>query len=399
MKQILYHVLTIFAFMHFPVAHGSGQINFDSAKDVFTTEQHLKNIGLPSFMDQVWAKRIDAPGIHSRYWVDQFASKDEELETLEIAYRNFGRELAKQIDSIAVDIYTHPEPATESERLDWLLNFANWVRKPGKFENYRIASRVEEAATIPLLRMIVNLDVPSEDIEEAFKRFWSAQDSAAMRASIIYEESGGHLDLRNAAKNAGEDDDGFEDEWIKFHRKAFHHFNNKNLHYSRDKSALKDDPIEYTFPLDDYDSFHLDSLGWELKLHKQVCVYRTEARNLRSLKEVFRFRKIVGMFPDVEIRHGESPRQSYETQYNTQFRQCWKQHKVYPGGAAYYYLAAKNNTFVDEQTRKAISRLPANMSSKQFNNMPKTIRTTTASFGPNLQTDGKEVIRNALEEP
>ena len=311
--------------MHFPVAHGSGQINFDSAKDVSTTEQHLKNIGLPSFMDQVWAKRIDAPGIHSRYWVDQFASKDEELETLEIAYRNFGRELAKQIDSIAVDIYTHPEPASESERLDWLLNFANWVRKPGKFENYRIASRVEEAATIPLLRMVVNLDVPSEDIEEAFNRFWSAQDSAAMRASIIYEESGGHLDLRNAAKNAGEDDDGFEDEWIKFHRKAFHHFNNKNLHYSRDKSALKDDPIEYTFPLDDYDSFHLDSLGWELKLHKQVCVYRTEARNLRSLKEVFRFRKIVGMFPNVEIRHGESPRQSYETQYNTQFRHNLRQ--------------------------------------------------------------------------
>lgn len=58
MKQILYHVLTIFAFMHFPVAHGSGQINFDSAKDVFTTEQHLKNIGLPSFMDQVWAKGL-----------------------------------------------------------------------------------------------------------------------------------------------------------------------------------------------------------------------------------------------------------------------------------------------------------------------------------------------------
>lgn len=32
-------------------------------------------------------------------------------------------------------------------------------------------------------------------------------------------------------------------------------------------------------------------------------------------------------------------------------------------------------------------------------NTLQTIRTTTASFGPNLQTDGKEVIRNALEEP
>ena len=83
-----------------------------------------------------------------------------------------------------------------------------------------------------------------------------------------------------------------------------------------------DVPIEYTFPLDDYDSFHQDSIGWELKLHKQVCVSRSEARNLKSLKEVFRFRKIVGMFPDVEIHPGESAQQSYEKRYNTQFRKA-----------------------------------------------------------------------------
>ena len=355
MKQILYHVVIMFAFMLSLFAHGSVQIKFNSLQDVLIAKKHLKDIGLSCFMDQVWAERIDAPGIHSKYWVDQFAENDPALKTIELAYRDFGRELATQIDSIAVDIYTHPEPNSESARLDWLLNFANWVRKPGKFENYRIASRVEEAATIPLLRMIVNLDVPNEDIEQAFKRFWSVRDSAAMRAEILYEESGGSLDLKSLAKTVKDMDDGFENKWIEFHRKAFMHFKKKNFHYSQDGLALRGEPIEYTFPLDDYDPFHLDSLGWDLKLHKQVCVFRSEARNLRSLKEVFRFREIVGMFPDVKIQHGESPRQSYETWYNIKFHQCWKEHKVYPGGAASYYLAAKENTYVDEQTRKAIS--------------------------------------------
>lgn len=337
------------------VANGATHISFESPNTIIQAREHLKTVGVKNFMEDIWAQDVTAPGIHSKYWVDQFAENDPALKTIELAYRDFGRELATQIDSIAVDIYTHPEPNSESARLDWLLNFANWVRKPGKFENYRIASRVEEAATIPLLRMIVNLDVPNEDIEQAFKRFWSVRDSAAMRAEILYEESGGSLDLRSLAKTVKNMDDGFENKWIEFHRKAFVHFKKKNFHYSQDGLALRSEPIEYTFPLDDYDPFHLDSLGWDLKLHKQVCVFRSEARNLRSLKEVFRFREIVGMFPDVIIQHGESPRQSYETWYNIKFRQCWKEHKVYPGGAASYYLAAKENTYVDEQTRKAIS--------------------------------------------
>ena len=72
MTHAPYYFVAIVVYMHLLAASGDVTIKFDSPKNVFIAERHLRNVGLPQFMDQVWAEKIDAPGIHSKYWVYQF---------------------------------------------------------------------------------------------------------------------------------------------------------------------------------------------------------------------------------------------------------------------------------------------------------------------------------------
>ena len=334
---------------------GSACLDFNTIQGVRQATALLRVHGLTSFMDDAWRQGVVSPGIHSKYWVDQLDQNALELKAIESAYRDFGREVAQQLDEVAAEIYTRPNRAQERKRLDWLLRFARWIRSPGKFENYRIAFRAENAATIPLLRMIVDTSIPENEIESAFSRFLSFRESAAMRAEIVFEESAGILDLRDLAEIAVEPDDGFEKRWIQLHREAYRHFNNRLLHYSQDIALLKNEERKYTFPLDDEITSHNATNRWDAKLHKLVCVFSVQPMYLKQLKKVFEFRKLVGSFPDVEVPLGADMCQTYENYYNKKFKSCWTEHKVWPGYAAIYYTHAKKNSYADEETYKFVA--------------------------------------------
>lgn len=334
---------------------GSACLDFNTIQGVRQATALLRVHGLTSFMDDAWRQGVVSPGIHSKYWVDQLDQNALELKAIESAYRDFGREVAQQLDEVAAEIYTRPNRAQERKRLDWLLRFARWIRSPGKYENYRIAFRAENAATIPLLRMIVDTSIPENEIESAFSRFLSFRESAAMRAEIVFEESAGILDLRDLAEIAVEPDDGFEKRWIQLHREAYRHFNNRLLHYSQDIALLKNEERKYTFPLDDEITSHNATNRWDAKLHKLVCVFSVQPMYLKQLKKVFEFRKLVGSFPDVEVPLGADMCQTYENYYNKKFKSCWTEHKVWPGYAAIYYTHAKKNSYADEETYKFVA--------------------------------------------
>ena len=331
------------------------RIGFDTVAETDSARQALSQMGIAKFMEEVWKQGVVAPGIHSKYWVDQFAENDPALKTTELAHRDFGREVAKQLNELAAEIHLKPDRKLESERLDWLLKFAKWIRTPGKFENYRIAIRAENIATIPLLRVIVDLDVAEKDIESTFNRFFCFRDSAIMRAAIIFEESGGTLDLRSLAKKATSPEDGFEKEWIQFHKEAYQHFDNRLLRYSRDSALLKGEKVRYTFPLDDDIVVRYDTDYWDAKLHKLICVFSAQPMHLESMKKVFAFRKLTGEFPDVEVPPGADMGQTYENYYNKKFKSCWTEHKVWPGYAAIYYTHVKKNSYADEGTLKFVA--------------------------------------------
>ena len=205
-------------------------------------------------MDEVWEQGVAAPGIHSKFWLDQFTRGKPELARLERAYRDFGYEVALQVEDLAFEIYEKPDKALEPKRLDWLLRLSKWMMKPGKFENFRIGMRIEDAATMPLHRVIFNFDIPTDIIDSYFLRFTTARESATFRANILYEESDGVLDVRNLAKKVeDEEDDGFEAKWLALHRKAFKYFGDFSPEYTLDPELVRDEQIKYSFFTDDSD--------------------------------------------------------------------------------------------------------------------------------------------------
>lgn len=335
------------------IASGVEPIQFNTVESTEVATAHLRAVGLLRFMEDVREQQARIPRIYSRYWVEKSIRKDKSLYRLALAHRAFGHELAAQIDSLSVEYYGKPEPKSEYDRLVWLLNLSKWIVEPGKFENYRLATRVESAATVPLLRVIVDLNVPEKDVESALKMFIPIRESAAIRANILYEESGGRFDVREKIGDGEKADEAFDREWIAFHKRAYDALKTlRRCDINRD-GVLGEDLEKYEFYIDD-DSIATgnDCRDWDLKLHKSVCVFRGRPASFNSLLEVFKFRCLVGEFPNVVVPAGADETKTYERYYMKRFKACWREHRVYPAGAASYYLAAKRNAFVDDQTRQ-----------------------------------------------
>lgn len=329
-------------------------ISFATMESTVAATRRLHDEGIRVFMDEVWKQGVAAPGIHSKYWLDQFTGGKPELARLEKAYRDFGHEVAIQVEDLAFEIYEKPDKALEPKRLDWLLRFSKWLMKPGRFENFRIGMRIEDAATMPLHRVIFNFDIPTDIIDSYFLRFTTARESATFRANILYEESDGVLDVRNLAKKVeDEEDDGFEAKWLALHRKAFKYFGDFSPEYTLDPELVRDEQIKYSFFTDDSDflcSRDCIHERWDFKCHKAVCIYRTTASYLMQLANVLTFRKEIGGFPEVDIQSGKDAYKEYEDFYFKKFNWEEKLSSVSARSVAALYLDYKSNQYKDAST-------------------------------------------------
>ena len=380
MKKMSLSVLAlVFAMCHVGMAvfaHDDERISFATVKSTERAKAILHEEGLRTFMDEVWAQGVTAPGIHSKYWLDQFTRGKPDLHAIEKAYRDFGYEVAVQIENLAFEIYEKPDKSLETDRLDWLLRFSKWMLKPGRFENYRIGMRTEGAALMPLHRTIFNLDVSTAEIERYMARFSTTRENAVLRAAFLYEESGGVFDVRDLAlrAKAGEDD-GFESEWIKHVRRAYKHFGGQIFYYTTDPEILRDEKIEYSFFMDDNCEFGgWDSVPekWDEKYHRHIGVFGGYAYAVRAFYDVMIFRKDIGEFPDVEVPPGQDGDCVYGKYYHKKYRELTKAQTMTVG---WLYWEYKNNMFMDSSTDSSYrSRNHKKLTRERFESRPSTKR-------------------------
>lgn len=358
-------------------AHDDERISFATVQSTERAKAILHENGLRVFMDRVWAQGVTAPGIHSKYWLDQFTRDKPELYAIEKAYRDFGYELAIQIEDLAFEIYEKPDKSLEMERLDWLLRFSKWMLKPGKFENLRIGARVEEAATMPLLRVMFNFDIPTTEIESCFDRFNIGRENATLRATVLYEESNGVLDVRDLAEKAQEgEDDGFEARWASLWVKAYRHFGEHILNYTTDSEILFSEEIKYNFFMDDTgDLGGRNSIPerWNGKYHKEVCVLGGRVWYLRQIHYVLIFRKDIGKFPDVVVPEGKDILETYQKYYFKKFRWDQRLTTADTTDVAYLYLQFKHNEYMDHSTMRSYeTRNKPKVTIEEFESRPST---------------------------
>ena len=358
MRKVLLSILIIsVCFELCAVKEDQKSVSFDTIDEVALTQRFLHKGGLKKFVEYVASTGVKAPKIYSKYWIDRREYEDVEQEKLERSYREFGLEFLRQVDRVALEVFRNPERSQEQGRLELLLQAASWIGAPGKFENYRVALRCEDAATIPLLRIIVDEDIPIEVVKGFVARFTTQKKSAPIRAAILYEESNGVFDVRKLALRADKKSDGFDREWAGYHGRSFNHYGGKIMEYSKNVDRLRQEPDKYAFFTDDNPGWpYADSTHWDCKLHMRICVYRSQATVLNPLIGVLRFRELAGGFAKVKVRPNERERDAYERWYRQHYEWMFHQYGVCADTAAAYYIRCLRNTYYDPQTGDLLSR-------------------------------------------
>lgn len=336
----------------------SAGVKFATVEQTVKAQTLLHEIGLKRFMERVWHEGVGAPAIHSRFWIDRIMKKDDPRRNLESSYRDFGKELAIQIDDLAINIWENPVKGRELEDFDFLMRLAKWMEAPRKFENFRVGMRVENAATMPLHRMIFNFGIENSAIEERFEKFMSKKESAKIRAEILREESDGCFDMNilDVWREANTDSACFAIQWGRRLSKAYSHFGGRMLEYSKSEEVRTGD-LEYTFFMEDY-SLNLENTTvdrWDVKCHHLVC-QSCRPRALNALGKAFGFRKEVGKFPDVEVPDGDDIRHAYKDYYLCNFNLYKKVTKIPATTVATTYVDYKENSYTDKETYRRWSQ-------------------------------------------
>ncbi len=274
--------------------------SFADVPSVEAARIHLHAVGVEAFFDEARKANVAPPRIHSKYWVDTLPNEEQEKRRLEYAYRDFGLEVARQLGDKAIDIYDHPDPAAETNRLDWLLGVAEWLRLPGGYGNFRISQRIEGIAGVVLARVTTDFSVPNDEIESYFSRFLSEEQKAVVRADILFEESRGELDVRDMASRFSNKGN-FEVPWRMGLRTAHRHFGSMEclFKYGQYRDRINAEKTKYSFFCEDEELPRVRSVvnTWDFKQHFSTCIYGGGLISMNPIRSLYLFRKVVGEFP------------------------------------------------------------------------------------------------------
>ena len=331
---------------------------FADIPSVEAARLHLHAVGVETFVAEARKANVSPPRIHSRYWVDTMPAEATEERKLEEAYRDFGLELAKQLGDRAISFFDNPDRSAETNRFAWLLAVDEWVLGSCGYSNYRISRRIEGIAGVILARIIADFSVPNAVIEKYFSMFPTDERKAVLRADILFEESRGVMDVREAAKQFSDKGD-FESQWTAHLRAAFRHFDSMDVlsNYRQFRDRINLEEPKYSFFCEDERLPHVRSVvsTWDYKEHYTTCVHGGGLINMSPLRSLYLFRKVVGNFPSIPDS-GDSYR-DYHAAYWV-FAEAWMPYerqygKGGSGGSVYYQTI--HNELMDFETKEIVS--------------------------------------------
>ena len=331
---------------------------FADVPSVEAARLHLQAVGVETFVAEAQKSRISPPRMHSRYWVDTMPAEATEERKLEEAYRDFGLELAKQLGDRAISFFDNPDRTAETNRLSWLLAVDEWLLAPGGYANYNMARRLEGIAGVVLARVITDFSVPNDEIEKYFSLFQSEERKAVLRADILFEESRGAMDVREAARRFSNKGD-FEAQWAAHLRGAYRHFDSMDylFNYRQFHDRIDLEKPEYSFFCEDERLPHVRTVvnTWDHKEHYTTCVHGGGLINLNPLRSLYLFRKVLGKFPDIPDS-GDAYRDYHATYWV--FAEAWMPYERQygkGGGGGHVYYQTIHNELMDFETAEIVS--------------------------------------------
>lgn len=331
---------------------------FADIPSVEAARKHLNAVGVETFVAEAQKGNVSPPHIHSRYWVDTMPAEAARERKLEEAYRDFGLELARQLGDKAISFFDNPDRASETNRFAWLLAVDEWILGSCGYANYRISRRLEGIAGVILARIITDFSVPNDVIEKFFSMFPTEERKAMWRADILFEESRGAMDVREAARLFSNKGD-FESQWTEHLRAALRHFDStdKLCNYRQFRDRINSEEPEYSFFCEDERLPHVRTVvnTWDYKEHYTTCVHGGGFINLNPLRSLYLFRKVLGKFPNLPDS-GDAYRDYHATYWV--FSEAWMPYERQygkGGGGGHVYYQTIHNELMDFETAEIVS--------------------------------------------
>ena len=339
-------------------ARGTPEISFETTASTGRTTERLRSKGIEAFMAEVWTNDVAAPRIHSLFFVEHLPPDNSELVALEMAYRDFGLELARRLDELAVAYQLRKLGMGDRVTLGWLHRFSKWVRACGGYGNYQMARRADALAWVALGRLVVDLGEDVSDFDGCVESFMSEKEEAVIRADILYEESFGTFDVRKEAADFTTKGN-FEIRWGMGWKKGFEKHQAFVMdQYSKNKELFGNEDMAICFFADDSWASELSysvPVNWDLKRHMRTCVYGgIRPRIDKSTVSLHTFRKVVGKFPPPPEGAAADLERAYDDYYDKLWTPHEKKYGIGGGTAGRSYYRITHNEFMDAWTRELI---------------------------------------------
>jgi len=292
---------------------------------------------LPIFLRQAHTQAWKAPYLCSRWHVLNIASAEDRPEMMRA--RAFGKQLVGVLDQWAVKVRPATEPDEDYANAKTLLDLADWIGAPRGYGNIALAERSQDIATVPLSRLIVNLQYPLDKVQALVLRLYArgGWDPAA-QAEMLNREAGGNVvSVEMAAEKARTFAGG---QILMNLRKDPNHKGYSTL----TKKSVMASPLAKHSDLRIFEDDDAARIGgvytlsrmWEGKWHLWVGNGSTNVYNLPML---FEFRRVVGYLPGTK----------------EEFRRVWDRHSIEKNRTLYarawtVYTAINEGRFLDHDT-------------------------------------------------
>ncbi len=305
---------------------------------IHSLDAALQKGGLSELLNVARQHQWQAPCMPSKWSVEHRSGSDEQ-DKVDLAGREFGRELAVQLVAVA-PVLQDLTPGDElNQQANLLCDLSDWCASTPGYGNLFLAQRCLDLAAVGLARLTASLDFPLAECETLAARMSPTWMSVEARARTLNYEAGTNLFAvggTQAEMNNTWSSGGF--------------LMRQNQSSASRLSDQKPGPGFVESPtimanLDFFENYELNAdpltlvRTWDAKRYERI-VNGLELQNVNKALALLKFRMVIGSFPE-KIEFSQEQIQARDTERAAYAKMGINVGSMYdnmaPGAAAFLY--------------------------------------------------------------
>lgn len=278
--------------------------DLDEAGRLDRMNETLQKQGVDGFLEAVRENGWKMTRIPSKWFADTRATNDEERRQMRAA-RDFGYQLAVQLDKLALEQQALPPENVLYRRAQLLCDTGSWLTETAGYGNVFLARRCLDLAAVGLARLTGSLDFPVVDCEKLAARMRPEWMGMAYSLQVLNGEAGTNLFV-----NASVTNEELDRQWaIGWTMRAMAEKRTLVKKTERPNASFVNIQaftnnlgffVSYEFPQSPVTLLR----SWDLRQHRLIAI-GLELQSVKKALALLEYRSVVGFFPEKFIRSEE----------------------------------------------------------------------------------------------